>query len=148
VESLSKEPKISQELNIYDNKIISKDFLDEQGIIFNDKWRFSYGHRFIFNQINYELAYKHYRAIISYYPNNAYAIQIISRACYNLGYMHYYGIGVEKNIDKSLIYFNSSIKIYSSHKIPSIILIFYIKMNIYFYKLKKKFYIFKKILSL
>ncbi|WBY59826.1 ubiquitin-protein ligase [Plasmodium yoelii yoelii] len=148
VDKISKESKISQELNIYDNKIISKDFIDEQGIIFNDKWRFSYGYNFIFNQINYELAYKHYRAIISYYPNTTYAIKTISKACYNLGYMHYYGIGVEQNIDKSLIYFNSSIKIYSSHKIPSTILIFYIKMNIYFYKLKKKFNIFNKILSL
>ncbi|VTZ70105.1 ubiquitin-protein ligase, putative [Plasmodium chabaudi chabaudi] len=146
--SLGRKTTNSDELNMDDKKIISTDFADEQGIIFNDNWRFRYTYRFVFNQIDYELAYKHYRAIISYYPNNPYAIQTISRACYNLGFMHYYGIGVAKNIDKSLIYFNSSIKIYSTHKIPSTLLIFYIKMNTYLYKIKKQFNNLKKLWSL
>ncbi|CRH01442.1 ubiquitin-protein ligase, putative [Plasmodium relictum] len=120
------------------NEIISTDFIDEQGIVFNNKWRFNYSFKFFFNKIDYELAYHHYKSIISFYPNNIYVIQIISKACYNLGYMHYYGIGVPKNIEKSLAYFNSSIKVYPSYKVPSVLFVLYIKFNKYIHNLKKK----------
>ncbi|SBT43108.1 ubiquitin-protein ligase, putative [Plasmodium ovale wallikeri] len=118
-------------------KIISRDFIDEEGILFNDKWRFHYGFKFSFNEIDYQLAYHHYKSIISYYPNNFYVIQTISKACYNLGFMYYYGIGVSKNIEKALIYFNSSIRIYPTHKAPSILFLLYIKFNKQLHNFKK-----------
>ncbi|CRG94679.1 ubiquitin-protein ligase, putative [Plasmodium gallinaceum] len=120
------------------NEIISTDFIDEQGFVFNNKWRFNYSFKFSFNKIDYELAYHHYKSIISFYPNNIYVIQTISRACYNLGYMYYYGIGVPRNIEKAMIYFNSSIKVYPSYKVPSVLFVLYIKFNKYLYNLKKK----------
>ncbi|ETW16004.1 hypothetical protein PFBG_05540 [Plasmodium falciparum 7G8] len=129
------------------DKIISTDFVDEQGNIFNDKWRFNYYFKFSFNQVDYELAYHHYKSIISYYPSNFHVIQTISRACYNLGYMHYYGIGVSKNIEKALIYFNSSIKIYPSYKVPSVLFVLYINFHKYLYHFKKKINNFKKYFS-
>ncbi|SBT80447.1 ubiquitin-protein ligase, putative [Plasmodium malariae] len=128
------------------NKIISTDFVDEAGIIFNDKWKFHFGFKFSFNEVDYQLAYHHYKSIISYYPNNFYVIQALSRACYNLGFMHYYGIGVSKNIEKALIYFNSSIKIYPTNKVPSVLFVLYIKLNKHLYNFKKKIKDFKKIL--
>ncbi|SBS86690.1 ubiquitin-protein ligase, putative [Plasmodium ovale curtisi] len=118
-------------------KIISRDFIDEEGILFNDKWRFHYGFKFSFNEIDYQLAYHHYKSIISYYPNNFYVIQTISKACYNLGFMYYYGIGVSKNIEKALIYFNSSIRIYPTHKAPSVLFLLYIKFNKQLHNFKK-----------
>ncbi|CAI7722403.1 ubiquitin-protein ligase, putative [Plasmodium vivax] len=121
------------------DEIISADLVDEQGLIFNDRWRFNYGFKFSFNEVDYHLAYHHYKSIISYYPNNFYVIQTISQACYNLGFMHYYGIGVAKNIQKALVYFNSSIKIYPTHKAPSVLFVLYIKFNKHLYNFKKKF---------
>ncbi|ANQ09864.1 SEL-1 protein [Plasmodium coatneyi] len=121
------------------NEIISADLVDEQGLIFNDRWRFNYGLKFSFNEVDYHLAYHHYKSIISHYPNNFYVIQTISQACYNLGFMHYYGIGVAKNIQKALVYFNSSIKIYPTHKAPSVLFVLYIKLNKHLYNFKKKF---------
>ncbi|GAB68101.1 SEL-1 protein [Plasmodium cynomolgi strain B] len=121
------------------NEIISADFVDEQGFIFSDRWRFNYGLKFSFNEVDYDLAYHHYKSIISYYPHNFYVIQTISQACYNLGFMHYYGIGVAKNIQKALVYFNSSIKIYPMHKAPSVLFVLYIKFNKHLYNFKKKF---------
>ncbi|EUD69442.1 hypothetical protein C922_00305 [Plasmodium inui San Antonio 1] len=121
------------------DEIISADFVDEEGLIFNDRWRFNYGLKFSFNEVDYHLAYHHYKSIISYYPNNFYVIQTISHACYNLGFMHYYGIGVAKNIQKALVYFNSSIKIYPTHKTPSVLFVLYIKFNKHLYNFKKKF---------
>ncbi|CAA9989665.1 ubiquitin-protein ligase, putative [Plasmodium knowlesi strain H] len=121
------------------NEIYSADFVDEQGLIFNDRWRFNYGLKFSFNEVDYNLAYHHYKSIISHYPNNFYVIQTISKACYNLGFMHYYGIGVAKNIQKALAYFNSSIKIYPTHKAPSVLFVLYIMFNKHLYNFKKKF---------
>ncbi|KJP85403.1 hypothetical protein AK88_04976 [Plasmodium fragile] len=121
------------------DEVISADFVDEQGLIFNDRWRFNYGLMFFFNEVDYQLAYHHYKSIISHYPNNFYVIQTLARACYNLGFMHYYGIGVAKNIHKALVYFNSSIKIYPTHKAPSVLFVLYIKFNKHLYNFKKKF---------
>lgn len=137
-----KEKKLVQDpvhLGEQKDKIISTDFIDEDGSIFNDKWRFNYAVKFAFNRVDYKLAYHHYKSIISFYPSSISVIQTISRACFNLGYMYYYGIGVAKNIEKALVYLNSSMEIYPAYKAPSFLFILYIKFNKYLYRLRKRF---------
>uniref|UniRef100_A0A8C9H5P4 Ubiquitin-protein ligase n=1 Tax=Piliocolobus tephrosceles TaxID=591936 RepID=A0A8C9H5P4_9PRIM len=129
------------------NKIISTDFIDEEGIIFSNTWKFNYSFKFIFNEVDYQLAYHHYKSIISHYPNNLHVIQVIAKACYKLGLMYYYGIGVSKNIQKALIYFNTAIKVYPSYKVPSVLFVLYIKFHRYLFFFKTKVKKMKKFFS-